>query len=225
MVYRNIKSDKNLNSLRNDSKYLIVIFLFLTQCFVLFIALFAAGNAEIASHSTIKHGHAPIHKAAPIHPVASYHAPVHKPVPVYHPAPVYKPAPVYHPAPSYKPAPVYKPAPSYKPTHQTSYHQPDYFTPPKYLYEYGVKDEYSGVDFGQNEARDGYSTYGEYRVALPDCRTQIVKYNTHDEYSGNIMEVVYEGYPCAAPVHKPVHKPAPVYKAAPIYKPAPVYHG
>ena len=167
-----------------------------------------AVNAEISSHAAINHGHAPIHAPAPVHhPVASYHAPVHKPAPVYHPAP------------------VYKPAPSYKPVHKPSYHQPDYFTPPKYQYEYGIRDEYSGVDFGQNEARDGYSTYGEYRVALPDCRTQIVKYNTQDEYSGNIMEVVYEGYPCAAPVHKPVHKSAPIYKPAPVHKPVPVYHG
>ena len=110
-----------------------------------------------------------------------------------------------------------------------------YDTPPKYQYEYGVQDDYSGVNFGQNEARDGYSTYGEYHVTLPDCRTQIVKYNTADGYSGNIMEVVYEGTPCyaPAPVHKPapsyhaapVHKPAPSYHAAPVHKPAPVYHG
>ena len=155
-----------------------------------------------------------------------------------HPAPAYKPAPVYHPAPVYKPAPAYKPAPSYKPT--PSYHEPAYAAvPPKYQYEYAVADEYAGVNFGANEARDGYSTYGEYRVVLPDCRTQIVKYNTADGYSGNIVEVTYEGTPCydtykpvhkapayhaPAPAYKPVHK-APAYHApAPAYKPAP-YHG
>ena len=69
---------------------------------------------------------------------------------------------------------------------------------------------------GQNEARNGYSTYGEYRVALPDCRTQIVKYNTADAHSGNIVEVVYEGIPCYdQPIHKPIasYKPARVYHA------------
>merc|ERR1711997_716777 len=86
-----------------------------------------------------------------------------------------------------------------------------------------VVDEYAGVNFGANEARDGYSTYGEYRVALPDCRTQIVKYNTADGYSGNVVEVTYEGTPCYD-TYKPVHK-APAYHApAPVYKPAPTYH-
>jgi hypothetical protein len=168
------------------------------KCFIVLASIFAAGYAD----------HAPIHAPAPIHHAPVYHsAPIHKPAPVYHPAPVHKPAPVYHAAPVHKP--VYK--------------QPIYDTPSKYQYEYAVQDDYSGVNFGQNEARDGYSTYGEYRVALPDCRTQIVKYNTVDGYSGNIMEVVYEGKPCYAPA--PVHKPAPVYHAAPIHKAAPVYHG
>ena len=95
--------------------------------------------------------------------------------------------------------------------------------PAKYQYEYAVADDYSGVNFGANEARDGYSTYGEYRVALPDCRTQVVKYNTADGYSGNVVEVTYEGTPCYD-TYKPVHK-APAYHApAPAYKPTPTYH-
>merc|ERR1712154_145063 len=123
-------------------------------------------------------------------------------------------------APSH-PAPAYKPAPAY---HAPAYKEPAYAdVPAKYQYEYAVADEYAGVNFGANEARDGYSTYGEYRVALPDCRTQIVKYNTADGYSGNIVEVTYEGTPCYD-TYKPVHK-APAYHApAPAYKPAPTYH-
>ncbi len=39
-----------------------------------------------------------------------------------------------------------------------------------------MKDGYSGDDFSHNEVRDGYQTKGEYRVALPDGRTQIVSY-------------------------------------------------
>ena len=100
-----------------------------------------------------------------------------------------------------KPAPLYEEARTYK--------EPEYNTPSKYQYEYAVKDEYSGVHFGQNEARDGYSTYGEYMVSLPDCRTQIVKYQTVDEYSGNIMEVTYEGNPCYE-TYKQVPKSAPI---------------
>merc|ERR1712154_355048 len=111
-----------------------------------------------------------------------------------HPAPAYKPAPVYHPAPVYKPAPAYH-APAY---HAPAYKEPAYAdVPAKYQYE--------------------------YRVAVPDCRTQIVKYNTADGYSGNVVEVTYEGTPCYD-TYKPVHK-APAYHApAPVYKPAPTYH-
>merc|ERR1712154_387010 len=65
-------------------------------------------------------------------------------------------------------APAYKPAPAYK--------EPAYDEPAAYNFQYGVQDSYSGANFGQNEARDGYATNGEYRVALPDGRTQIVTY-------------------------------------------------
>ena len=110
------------------------------------------------------------------------------------------------------PPPAYKPAPSY---HEPAYKE----TPAKYEYRYGVdaQDAYGAyVQFGANEARDGYSTYGEYRVLLPDGRTQVVSYNTADGYSGNVMDVKYEG--------KASYAPAPVHKPAPAYKPAPIYH-
>merc|ERR1712008_25640 len=123
----------------------------------------------------------------------------YKAAPVYHPAPAYKPAPVYHPAPAYKPAPVYKPAPivhkpaivhpapAYKPAHPVApYHEPAYDGPAVYQYGYAVADDYSGANFAQSENRDGYATTGEYRVALPDGRTQIVTYNVGDEYSGYV---------------------------------------
>ena len=194
----------------------------------------AVAKADVSSHATVKHGnstgysHAVAH--APVHPVAS----AYKPASVYKPAPAYKPAPVYKSTPVYQPAPVYKLAPTY---HAPSYKQPSYAdVPAKYQYEYAVADDYSGVNFGANEARDGYSTYGEYRVALPDCRTQVVKYNTADGNSGYVVEVTYEGTPCYdtyKPAHKapgyhapaPVYKPAPAYHApAPAYKPAPTYY-
>merc|ERR1711981_1268739 len=130
-----------------------------------------------------------------------------------HPAP--KP---YHP-----PPPAYKPAP---------YH-PEKIPPKPFAYEYGVKDEYSGANFGQNEVQDEYGTVtGEYRVLLPDGRTQIVTY-TADHEHGYVAEVTYEGvahyepyhpkpapyHPKPAPYHAP--KPAPYH---PLPKPAPVYH-
>ena len=110
----------------------------------------------------------------------------------------------YRPAP-YQPAPAYKPAP---------YKQPSYEEPAKYEYAYQVQDDYKQVNFAQNEARDGYATNGEYRVALPDGRTQIVTYTVQDGYSGYVADVRYEGeaqYP-----EEPKYKPAP-------YKPAPAY--
>merc|ERR1712021_46192 len=103
-------------------------------------------------------------------------APVHHAV---HHAPVYHPAPAYH-----KPALVH-PAPAYKPAHPiAAYHEPAYDGPAVYTYGYAVADDYSGANFAQNEARDGYATNGEYRVNLPDGRTQIVTYSVGDAYSG-----------------------------------------
>merc|ERR1712072_1204679 len=143
-------------------------------------------------------------------------------------APTYKPAPAYHkPAPAYhEPAPAYKPAPAY--------HEPEHH-PAKYAFEYSVKDEYSKNNFGHSEQRDGYKVTGEYRVALPDGRVQVVKY-TADE-NGYVADVSYEGvaaYPKYEPkpaYHAPhpapaYHEPAPAYHApAPAYHaPAPAYH-
>ena len=56
---------------------------------------------------------------------------------------------------------------------------------------------------------------GEYRVALPDGRTQIVTYHA-DHVNGYVADVKYEGHP-TYPVHKPVHH-------APKYAPAPHPH-
>merc|ERR1711931_278977 len=157
--------------------------------------------------------HVPVH--APVH--VSVHAPAyHKPAPVYHPAPVvHKPAPVYHAAPVvHKPAPVYHPAPVvHKPApyHPApAYKEPSYDEPAVYHYGYAVADDYSGANFAANENRDGYATTGEYRVGLPDGRTQIVTYNTADAYSGNVADVHYEGEAHYEPYHSTSTKAHPV---------------
>merc|ERR1712126_306975 len=103
----------------------------------------------------------------------------------------------------------YRPAPAYK---EPAY--PD--TAPVYAYNYAVADDYSGAQFGQNENRDNYATSGEYRVVLPDGRTQIVTYGTADAYSGNVADVKYEGV-AKYPEYKPTYKPAPAYKPTPAY--------
>merc|ERR1712055_1054957 len=123
-------------------------------------------------------------------------------------------------------------APGYAP-------EPSYDEPAVYAYQYGVSDDYSGAQFDQEEKRDGYSTSGSYRVALPDGRTQVVSYHTADAYSGNVAEVSYEGvphygpapaYPAAHPVHA-VHAPvvahavhAPVHAVHAVHAPIHAVH-
>ncbi|TRY73726.1 hypothetical protein TCAL_13796, partial [Tigriopus californicus] len=128
------------------------------------------------------------------------------------------------PEPAYKPyEPQYAPAP-YKPAYKPAYKEPAYEEPPKYEYNYAVADHYSGSDFTQNEARDGYSTNGGYRVALPDGRTQIVTYTVQDGKSGFVADVRYEGeaqYPEEKPAYKAEYKPK--YAPVPAYQPAPAY--
>ena len=125
-------------------------------------------------------------------------------------------------------------APIHAPIHEPSYHPAPYkepeYAPPHYEYKYGV-DAYDGyqnqVQFGANEARDGYATYGEYHVALPDGRLQTVTYNVADQYSGAVMDVKYSGYGEPHKVHQSKgYHPEPVHKAVhkPVYHAAPSYH-
>merc|ERR1719367_2187696 len=121
-------------------------------------------------------------------------------------------------APAGPPAPYHAPAPGY---HAAAPVYPD--AAPVYNYAYAAKDDYSGVNFSQTEARDGYATSGSYTVALPDGRIQTVTYKVDDAYGGYIADVQYSGE-----AHYDAYKPAPapVYKPAPVYHPAPApYHG
>ncbi|XP_037791360.1 pro-resilin-like [Penaeus monodon] len=93
---------------------------------------------------------------------------------------------------------------------------------PTYEYNYAVKDDYSGNDFGHQEARDDYDTQGSYYVHLPDGRLQKVAYTVSGD-SGFVAEVSYKGeaqYPEYKPA--PAYKPSP-YHPAPAYEPAPIY--
>ncbi|XP_037086133.1 cuticle protein 7-like, partial [Pollicipes pollicipes] len=118
----------------------------------------------------------------------------------------------------YQPEPAYKPEPAYPEFSPSRRHTA------KYAFDYAVADEYSGSDFAADETRDGASTTGSYRVALPDGRVQTVTYKV-DGDSGFVAEVTYEGeaqYP--ETTHQaPTYKPAPApYKPAPApYKPTP----
>jgi len=59
-------------------------------------------------------------------------------------------------------------------------------------YQWEVNDEYSGNQYNHDSQSDGEVTQGEYRVLLPDGRTQIVTY-TADHVNGFQAEVTYEG--------------------------------
>merc|ERR1711862_177085 len=160
----------------------------------------------VAHHAVHPVAHPVAHHAVHpvVHPVA-HHAVV--PAPAYAPAPApYHPAPVVHhaPAPAYKPvpAPAYKPAPA-------PYVEPEGKDEP-YAYQYGVADDYSKANFNAAETADGSGVVtGSYSVALPDGRTQHVKY-TSDHYNGYVAEVTYEG--------------VAAYPDAPAYAPVPAYH-
>ncbi|KAK1123424.1 hypothetical protein K0M31_008132 [Melipona bicolor] len=68
----------------------------------------------------------------------------------------------------------------------------DYGRPQPYSFQYEVYDPPSGNDYSQRESSDGNVVQGEYRVLLPDSRTQIVKYMA-DDANGYTADVQYEG--------------------------------
>jgi len=62
-----------------------------------------------------------------------------------------------------------------------------------YSFAYEVVDPAGGNAYGHREASDGAGIVeGEYRVVLPDTRTQIVTYKVTPE-TGYVAEVRYEG--------------------------------
>lgn len=59
-------------------------------------------------------------------------------------------------------------------------------------FQYAVNDQPSSNDFSHTANSNGDVTTGEYRVQMPDGRTQIVKY-TADWKTGYHADVSYEG--------------------------------
>ena len=58
-------------------------------------------------------------------------------------------------------------------------------------FAWSVKDEATNNSCSHRQERDGKVTTGSYRVALPDCRTQIVTHRADDK--GYVAQVKYEG--------------------------------
>ncbi|XP_027227150.2 cuticle protein 7-like [Penaeus vannamei] len=71
-------------------------------------------------------------------------------------------------------------------------YQPEKEEKRPYDFEYNVKDDYAGTDFGHNEESDGNTVRGSYTVQLPDGRKQTVNY-VADHYNGYNAEVSYYG--------------------------------
>ncbi|XP_068228762.1 pro-resilin-like [Palaemon carinicauda] len=63
--------------------------------------------------------------------------------------------------------------------------------PASYSFSYDNSDSDSGNYYGHAEQREGEQSEGEYRVLLPDGRTQIVKYKV-DGNDGYRAQVSYE---------------------------------
>nr|XP_027229357.1 pro-resilin-like [Penaeus vannamei] len=86
--------------------------------------------------------------------------------------------------------------------------------PPKYEFQFGVKDGASGVDFGHGESRDEDETRGSYTVQLPDGRLQRVTYYV-DGDDGYVADVTYEGE--AQFPESEESREAPVYAPRPSF--------
>merc|ERR1712106_317056 len=204
-----------------DMKLLVQISTLVVAC--------VASNAPYAPPAP--YAPAPYHAPAPYVPApAPYHAPAPAP---YH-APVLAPAPYHAPVIAHAPAPYHAPVIAHAPA---PYHEE---VPKNYQFGYDVHgyDEYGNANVhSRTESRDGYNVKGQYRVELPDCRTQIVDYYV-DEYKQYHADVKYEGEVCpdkslikhakhAAPYHAPVPAPyvspvlAPSYARAHQAPPAP----
>merc|ERR550534_2838260 len=132
--------------------------------------------------------------------------PAHTEVPLADPLDL--PPPVYHAEPV---QPVHHFVDPYATHEQTDYE-----------FVYSVKAPYHGDDHSHQETKTGDTTAGQYRVALPDGRIQIVTYRADDD--GYQATVEYEGEQHFEP---PIYnEPAPAYHPEPaLYHPEPIaYH-
>merc|ERR1712025_113362 len=113
------------------------------------------------------------------------------------------------------------------------------YAPPVYTYQYSVSDpDVSGSVFSAQEARNDLEASGDYKVALPDGRTQLVSYSVSGPEGGYVANVEYQGeaaypdtvvkaQPAQTPlvVSRPVHAPVaghrhvvsrPVFHSGPL---------
>ncbi|KAK7012581.1 hypothetical protein SK128_012532 [Halocaridina rubra] len=87
-------------------------------------------------------------------------------------------------------------------------------TPNAHNFGYAVEDSQLGNQHAHNGYSDGETTKGEYRVLLPDGRTQVVTYSA-DPKMGFMARVTYEG---EAKPYVPTQKHDDVSVAAGLYQ-------
>lgn len=69
----------------------------------------------------------------------------------------------------------------------------DYYTAPKYEFEYGISDHHTGDNKEQKEVRHGDVVHGEYSLKEPDGTIRTVKY-TADDHNGFNAVVLRQGH-------------------------------
>jgi hypothetical protein len=77
----------------------------------------------------------------------------------------------------------------------------DFYAYPKYKFEYGVKDAYTGDHKSQWEIRDGDKVTGEYTLDEADGTKRVVSY-TADDHSGFNAVVKKIGHAHHAPIYR-----------------------
>ncbi|XP_055691849.1 pro-resilin [Lutzomyia longipalpis] len=94
------------------------------------------------------------------------------------------------PAQPQQPRPPAPPRPYQPPAEDHHHHEPGM----PFEFSYAVNDVPTQNDYSHKAVSDGDVTRGEYRVAMPDGRVQVVRY-TADWKNGYNAEVTYEGTP------------------------------
>ncbi|GJQ69928.1 hypothetical protein Trydic_g22464 [Trypoxylus dichotomus] len=76
----------------------------------------------------------------------------------------------------------------------------DYYSPPKYVFNYGVEDGHTGDHKQQAEERHGDRVVGEYSLLEPDGTHRIVRYEADDKNGFN-AKVIRRGHAIHPEIH------------------------
>lgn len=107
------------------------------------------------------------------------------------------------------------------PAYVADQHNADYYSHPKYSFDYGVQDPHTGDVKSQSEVRDGGFVKGQYSLVEPDGSVRTVDY-TADDVNG-FNAVVSKSAPTVHAVKQVVAAPAVVKTVAPVAYAQPAY--